>query len=129
MNQKELNELRRRLAPGKCAIRRLYGCFVSSGGEIISVFQAPLGLLSEFENEKYLSLLKKTLSGALGKSLRPLTFSTRQVVDSPEHRRLSALRQCQLEDAGLREEFFRAAIASLSLGDTPYLILLAPRRL
>lgn len=125
MNQKELNELRRRLAPGKCAIRRLYGCFVSSGGEIISTFQAPLGLLSEFENEKYLSLLKKTLSGALGKSLRSLSFSTQQVVDSPEHRRLSALRQCQLEDEGLREEFFQAAIASLSLGDTPYLILLA----
>ena len=125
MNQKELNELRRHLSPSKCGISKLYGCYVSGGREIISQFQASLGLLSEFEGETYLALLKKSLSGALGKNLLDLSFSTQQVVDSPEHKRLSALRESKLEDPGLREDFFQTIIDALSLGDTPYLILLA----
>ncbi|MBQ2925653.1 MAG: DUF4317 family protein, partial [Ruminiclostridium sp.] len=58
MNQKDLNEIRRRIAPNKCGISKLYGCFVNnSSKEIISRIDTSLGLLSEFENEKYLSLL------------------------------------------------------------------------
>lgn len=90
MNQKELNEIRRHLSLKRCGIHKIYGCFVSSGKEIISDFQTSFGLMSEFEAEKYLSLLKKTLSGTLGKNLLDLSFSTQQVVDSPEHKRLSA---------------------------------------
>ena len=67
MNQKELNEIRRHLSLKRCGIHKIYGCFVSSGKEIISDFQTSFGLMSEFEAEKYLSLLKKTLSGTLGK--------------------------------------------------------------
>ena len=103
---------------------KLYGCYVSGGREIISQFQASLGLLSEFEGETYLALLKKSLSGALGKNLLDLSFSTQQVVDSPEHKRPSALRE-KAEDPALREDFFQTIIDALSLGDTPYLILLA----
>ena len=125
MNQKELNESRRHLSLKRCGIHKLYGCFVSSGKEIISDFQTSFGLMSEFEAEKYLSLLKKTLSGTLGKNLLDLSFSTQQVVDSPEHKRLSALRNTQLEEPSARAAFFQSVIASLSLGDTPYLILLA----
>ena len=47
------------------------------------------------------------------------------MVDSPEHKRLSALRNTQLDEPSARAAFFQSAIASLSLGDTPYLILLA----
>ena len=97
MNQKELNEIRRHLSLKRCCIHKIYGCFVSSGKEIISDFQTSFGLMSEFEAEKYLSLLKKTLSGTLGKNLLDLSFSTQQVVDSPEHKRLSALRNTQLD--------------------------------
>ena len=125
MNQKELNEIRRHLSLKRCGIHKIYGCFVSSGKEIISDFQTSFGLMSEFEAEKYLSLLKKTLSGTLGKNLLDLSFSTQQVVDSPEHKRLSALRNTQLEEPSARAAFFQSVIASLSLGDTPYLILLA----
>lgn len=36
MNQKELNELRRRFKPDRTAISKVYGCYVSSSRQIIS---------------------------------------------------------------------------------------------
>ena len=36
MNQKEINELRRRFRPEKSAISRVYGCYVNSSKEIVS---------------------------------------------------------------------------------------------
>lgn len=126
MNQKELNEIRRRIAPNKCGISRLYGCFVNgSSREIISCLDTSLGLLSEFENEKYLSLLKKVLSGGLGKNLIDIVFSTQQVMKGEEHKLLSDLRQTCLSDPDLREAFFQKIIAALDMADTNYLILLA----
>ena len=126
MNQKELNEIRRRIAPNKCGISKLYGCFVNnSSKEIISRIDTSLGLLSEFENEKYLSLLKKVLSGGLGKNLIDITFSTQQVMKGEEHKLLSDLRKSGLNDPGLREEFFQKVIQAVTMEDTNYLILLA----
>lgn len=93
MNQKELNELRRRFKPDRTAISKVYGCYVSGSRQIISYVDAPLGLLSQEEQEMYLNLLKKTLSGALGRNLIDIEFSTRQVADSDEHRLLQTLRQ------------------------------------
>ena len=126
MNQKELNEIRRRIAPNKCGISKLYGCFVNnSSKEIISRIDTSLGLLSEFENEKYLSLLKKVLSGGLGKNLIDITFSTQQVMKGEEHKLLSDLRKSGLNDPSLREEFFQKVIQAVTMEDTNYLILLA----
>ncbi|MDD7289491.1 MAG: DUF4317 domain-containing protein [Clostridiales bacterium] len=124
MNQRERNELRRHIKLNQCGISKVYGCFVSSSREIISWLDSSLGLLSEFEGEKYLSLLKKVLSGTLGKNLIDIVFSTRQVMEGEEHKLLSALRESKLEDASLREAFFQRVIQSLDLGDTSYLILL-----
>ena len=36
MNQRELNELRRRFKPDRTAISKVYGCYVSSSRQIIS---------------------------------------------------------------------------------------------
>ena len=54
MNQKEVNELRRRLRPEKCAVKCIYGCYVNSKKEIISYLDESLGRMSEQEAEKYL---------------------------------------------------------------------------
>lgn len=89
MNQKEVRELKRRFRPDKNAISRIYGCFVDPNRRIISYLDESLGLMPEDEVEKYLNLLKKTLSGTLGKNLIDIVFSTQQVVDSPEHRLLT----------------------------------------
>lgn len=125
MNQKELNELKRRFKPDRSAISRLYGCYVNANKEIISYLDEPLGGMSQQEQEKYLGLLKKSLSGGLGKNLIDVVFSTQQVMNSEEHRLLMGLRKTELKDTNLREAFYQKVIQSLDMGDTNYLILLA----
>ena len=82
MNQKELNEIRRRFKLDKNAFSKIYGCYVNSNKEIISYVDASMGLMSQEEQEMYLNLLKKTLSGTLGRNLIDIVFSTAQVADS-----------------------------------------------
>ena len=125
MNQKEISELKRRFKLGKNAISRIYGCYVNAQKEIVSYLDEPLGRMPEEEAEKYLTLLKKALSGALGRNLIDIVFSTQQVADSDEHRRLMALRDSRLKDGEVRQEFYQAVIDSLDMGDSNYLILLA----
>lgn len=125
MNGKERNELRRRFKPEKGAIRRIYGCYVNTKKEIISYIDAPLVLLPPEEAEKYLGLLKKTLSGTLGRNLMEIVFSTRQVVDSDAYRLLSALRDSELKDGDVRQTFYETVIDRLNMGEHNYLILLA----
>lgn len=125
MNQKEVSELRRRWRPEKSAVSRIYGCYVNSNKEIVSDLDESLGTMPEEEAEKYLGLLKKSLSGKLGKNLIDIVFSTQQVMDSEEHKLLSALRSSALKDGQTRNSFYRKVIDSLDMGDSSYLLLLA----
>lgn len=125
MNQKEVSELRRRFRPEKSVISHIYGCYVNGSREIISYLDEPLGMMPGEEAEKYLGLLKKALSGTLGRNLVDIVFSTQQVVDSEEHRLLMALRDSQLKDSAVRQSFYEKIIDSLNLEGSNYLILLA----
>ena len=127
MNQREISELRRRFRPDKGAVSRVYGCYVNSRKEIISELDESLGMMPQEEVEKYLGLLKKTLSGTLGRNLIDIVFSTQQVADSEEHRLLSALRACELKDEAVRRTFYQKVIDSLEIEDN-YLILMAHDR-
>ena len=77
MNQKELNELRRRFRLDRNGISRIYGCYVNGNREVISRMDASLGLMTQEEQEMYLGLLKKSLSGSLGRNLIDIAFSTK----------------------------------------------------
>lgn len=125
MIQKEINELRRRLAPGKNNISKIYGCFVNGNREIVSYLDESLGQISELEIEKYMGMLKKAISGKLGKNLIDIVFSTQQVQDSDEHCRLMALKTSELKDTEAREAFYRNVIESLDMDGSNYLLLLA----
>ena len=125
MNQKEVSELRRRWKKDKNAVSRIYGCFVNGNKEIVSDLDESLGTMPEEEAEKYLSLLKKSLSGTLGKNLIDIVFSTQQVMDSEEHKLLSALRSRALKDGQARTDFYQKVINSLDMGESSYLLLLA----
>lgn len=125
MNQKETGELRRRFRPEKSGIRRIYGCYVNSGGEVISQVDAPLSMMPQEEAEQYLGLLKKTMSGTPGKNLLEIEFTVPQVISGEEHRLLSALRQSELKDAAAQEEFYRRVVSSLDLEAGNWLVLLA----
>jgi len=124
MNEREIAEIRRRFNPDHSSITALHGCYVNSQGEIVSQFGQSLAGTAQEEIESILSLLKRSLSGALGKQLNDIVFDTQQVVDSDEHRLLMALRDSGLRDDGLTDAFYQQVIASLAL-EGPYLILLA----
>ena len=125
MNQKELGEIRRRFRPDHNNIRHIYGCYVNTSKEIITSFDESLSLLSQTETEKYLGLLKKSLSGALGRNLLDISFATKEVMDGEAYRLLSQLRKTELQDASLREEFCRCIVDKLDMEDRNYLILMA----
>mgnify|MGYP002660001657 CR=1 FL=1 len=105
MNLKEESELRRRFRMDRKAISRIYGCFVNNSREIVSYIDESMGILPQDEAEKYLNLLKKALSGKLGKNLIDIIFSTEQVADSEEHRLVMALRDSHVNTGQLRAAF------------------------
>ncbi len=124
MNEKEIGEIRRRITPDKTTIGRLRGCYVTEQGEILSQFNNTLALLNEVESEELLSIIKKTLSGTLGKNLLDIEFSTQQVVAGDEHKMLSALRSSALEDDEAVTALYSKIIETVHI-DGSYLILLA----
>ncbi len=125
MNQKEINELRRRFRADKSNISRIYGCFVNTKKEIVAYIDSSIGMMKQEEAEIYLSRLKKCLSGAMGRNLIDIVFSTQQVVDSSEHRLLKALRDSHCQDDKARSELYGRIISSLNIEQSNFVILLA----
>ena len=125
MNQKEINELKRRFRADRTNVSHIYGCYVNTKGEIISRVDTALSMVPQEETELYLDRLKKVLSGAQGRNLIDIIFTPEQVSDSDEHRLLMALRDSRLQDPEIREEFYQKVAESLTLEDQNYLLLLA----
>ncbi len=123
MNEKEIAEIRRRFRPDQNNINRMRGCYVNEKREIVSELHQSLAVTPQEEAENILGVLKKTLSGTVGKNLIDLAFATSQVVDSDEHRLLMALRDSALEDEEAIQAFYQKVIGSLTI-EGNYLILL-----
>ncbi|MBR4863231.1 MAG: DUF4317 domain-containing protein [Oscillospiraceae bacterium] len=122
MNEKEIGEIRRRVRRDRSNMTAIYGCYVNTQKEIISSFKMSTGMMSENEAEKYFGLLKRSLSGTVGKNLVDITFRTAQVADSPEHKLLMQLRETRLQDDELRLEFFKKIMETVTFEEN-YLIL------
>ena len=125
MNQNELKEIRRRFRPDKDNISRIYGCYVNAAKEIVTRIDMSLGLMDQEETDMYYKILKKSLSGTLGRTLIEIEFSTAQVEKSDEHRLIQALRTSHLSDESMRELMYERIIETLDLGDESYVILMA----
>ena len=122
MNEKEIGEIRRRVRRDRSNMTAIYGCYVNAQKEIVSSFRQSVGMMSENEAEKYFAVMRRTLSGTIGKNLIDISFRTAQVADSPEHHFLMELRKTALQDDALRMELFQKIISAVSFDDS-YLIL------
>ena len=122
MNEKEVGELRRRQRRERSNMTAIYGCYVNENKEIITEFRQSTGIMPENEADKYFSMIRKVLSGSLGRNLIDITFKTSQVAGSPEHKLLMDLRK-DLKDDELRLIFYRKVIDSVVL-EGNYLILI-----
>ena len=123
MNTKEIGEIRRHLRRDRSNITRLYGCYVNDNKQIVSQFSQSTGMMSENEGEKYFALLRRILSGTLGKNLIDISFKTSQVASSQEHHLLMQLKNSQLSDENARQELLEKIIQAVDLQES-YLILL-----
>lgn len=123
MNDKENAELRRHTRRDRSNMTALYGCFVNSQKTILSKFRLSTGVMTEPEAEKYFAVMKKNLSGAVGRNLIDIPFSTQQVMEGPEHKLLMDLRECRLEDEELLDTLYEKIIPAITLEDN-FLILL-----
>ena len=127
MTQREIATLRRRFRSDRTNINRICGCFVSSGGEILSEFEQGLGLLAEEDTDVMLGFLKKTMSGALRRNLLEIEFSTAQVLEGEEHKLLTELRNSELANKEAVRALFDKIIGAYVSEDN-YVILLAHDR-
>ena len=123
MNNKEIGEIRRRLRRERSNITALYGCYVNENKEIITSFRQSTAIMPENESDKYYALLRRALSGTIGKNLIDISFKTSQVAGSPEHQLLMDLRKSTLKDEDLLNSFYQKIIDSVEL-ESNYLILI-----
>lgn len=122
MNEKEIGEIRRRVRRDRSNMTAIYGCYVNGQNEIVSEFKRSTGIMPENEADKYFGLMKKVLTGAVGRNLLDIRFKTSQVADSPEQKLLMRLR----EDVN-REEYRLALYQKVTQNihfDDGFLILL-----
>ena len=122
MIDKEIGEIRRHLRRDRSNMTAIYGCYVNENKEIISQFRQSTGMMPENESDKYFGLLRRTLSGSIGRNLIDITFKTSQVAGSPEHQLLMDLRKTKLQDDDLLQTFYKKIIDTVSL-EGNYLIL------
>ena len=83
--------------------------------------------MAEEDKEKYLAIFRRALSGTPDKNLLDLSFTTKQVADSDEHRLLMRLRETALDDEEARQKLFQTIIGAVSFEEN-FLILLAHER-
>ena len=110
MNQRDIAEIRRRLNPDKRYPTVIRGCYVDHTGQVISTFAQPIYHLPQEENEKYMTLFKKVLSGTQGQNLLTVEFTAAQAMEGAEHKILSDMRESGLTDEEAVSAFYERAI-------------------
>ena len=123
MIKQEINELKRLYTPSNCSITRICGCYIDGEKNKKTEFKEAFLSLPEEEIFKYFELLRKTLSGSLGKNLLNLDFPLASEQEGGTQAALLALRDSKLKDDALIEEFYDRVINTYEYVGN-YLILL-----
>ena len=124
MTERELREIKRRFRPERSNIAKIVGCFVNENKQIIYRINQPIEFSESAVSERLLGVMKKALSGSLGTNLTNIEFSTKQVLESEEHKLLMKLRETRLSDADVLESFYSKVIESVKF-ESNYVILIA----
>lgn len=123
MIKSEINELKRLYTPSNCSITRICGCYVDGEKNKKTDFKEAFLSLPEEEIFKYFELLRKNLSGSIGKNLINLDFPLSAEEEGQTQEFLLRLRNSKLKDDSLLHEFYDRIIASYEFVGN-YLILL-----
>lgn len=110
MNKKEIAEIKKQFTQEKCTISRICGCYVDGEKEIRSTMKEAFLSFPEEEMLKYFELLRKNLSGSIGKNLIDMTFPLSAEAAGGPHKFMMKLRDSYLKDDDLLMEFYQKII-------------------
>lgn len=123
MIKKEISEIKKQFTPSNCSISRICGCYVDGEKNKKATFKEAFLSLPEEDMFKYFDILRKNLSGTLGKNLLNLEFPIDAELEGGPHEFLMKLRASQLKDDDLLENFYDKVIEHYEYVGN-YLILL-----
>lgn len=123
MTRKEINEIKSQYTLQDCGILKLRGCYVDGEKNKVTKLEETFLNLPEEEKHKYFDIFKKTLSGTPGKNLLDMRFNADAYSDDGTRTKLFALRDSELKDDALLDEFYDRVITSYNYPGN-YIILL-----
>lgn len=123
MIKQEIAEIKKLFTPKKCSIDRICGCYVDGEKNKKTLFSQAFLSLPEEETFKYFEILRKSLSGTIGKNLLNLEFPLSSEESGGTQEFLYRLKQSGLRDDALLEEFYDQVIGTYEYVGN-YLILL-----
>lgn len=123
MNKVEISEIKKLFTPRNCSITRICGCYVDGEKNKKSRFREAFLSLPEEEMFKYFQILRKNLSGTVGRNLLTLEFPLNTEIEGGTQEFLLRLRDSKLKDDELLEQFYDRVIEAFEYVGN-YLILL-----
>ena len=123
MIKKEVAELKKRMKYDKTNIDRVAGCYVNGSKEKVATFSKSFLSLEEDEQNRYLEIAKKCLSGKLGNNLIELEFPLDEEKEGGSQYSLLQLRDSGLKDEDLLDTYYDKIIETYNNPEN-YLIVL-----
>jgi len=123
MTKQEISEIKKLFTQKNCSITRICGCYVDGEKNKKTELKQAFLALPEEEMFKYFEILRKSLSGTLGKNLLTLEFPLATENEGGTQEFLLRLRDSKLKDDALLEEFYDKVIETYEYVGN-YLILL-----
>lgn len=124
MNKKEIAEIKKQFCAERCTIDRICSCYVDGEKNIRTTMREAFLSLPEEEIFKYFNIFKKALSGHLGKNLLNLEFPREEEAAGGKMDFLLRLRDSQLSNDYLVNEFYQKVIESYFCPGNYYIILI-----
>ncbi|MBO5335644.1 MAG: DUF4317 domain-containing protein [Lachnospiraceae bacterium] len=106
MTKQEISEIKKLFTQKNCSITRICGCYVDGEKNKKTELKQAFLALPEEEMFKYFEILRKSLSGTLGKNLLTLDFPLATENQGGTQEFLLRLRDSKLKDDALLEEFY-----------------------
>lgn len=123
MIKQEISEIKKLFTERNCSITRICGCYVDGEKNKKTELKQAFLALPEEEMFKYFEILRKSLSGTIGKNLLNLEFPLESESEGGTQEFLLRLRDSKLRDDALLEQFYDRIIESYEYVGN-YLILL-----
>lgn len=124
MNKKEVAEIKRLFTPDRTPITRICGCYVDADKNQKTKMKEAFLSLPEEEMFKYFEILKKTLSGTIGRNLLDMEFPLTEEAGGGAQEYLMRLKKSQLKDDELLDEFYDKIIENFLYPENYYIVII-----